>query len=333
MLTEERRKHHPHRIFGSEIAAVIGVDPYRKPIDIYMSKVFGLDETKNSHHQDRGTFIGPAVIQWYEERYLAPAGKTAAYYGSDEKLLLSSKYPLLGATPDGIVVGKKQVKSNEWELHGEAAIEVKCPSKWTPHSEWGEPGTDNIPQKYIPQVIWEMAAADVPRAHVVAFSGDDLGVYYVDYDEELFGLIYSRVEKFWRDHVVARNPPAADGSDSYDDYIRKAFPRPTKPIIINADTYQEDMMIEYARLREQEKIIVKEKQKYEQLLKGCIGEYDGIESDNVGKISWRTVKGRKTIKWQSVAEELQAPKELIEKHTKHSDPYRQFRFTAKKENK
>ena len=83
--------------------------------------------------------------------------------------------------------------------------------------DWGEPGTDEVPDYVICQTQFAMNLANVPLAYVpVLFTGwgAKVRLYEVPYNEDLAEAIISRCELFWDNHVEPRVPPP--GQADYD---------------------------------------------------------------------------------------------------------------------
>lgn len=299
-------------ISGSEIAAVVGIDRNKSPIDVYVSKVEGRHESEENSNILRGKHLGPALVDWYSEK----TGKTVTNCGSHEKTLVSVRYPLVRATPDGLIhsAGRMSTVTD--------VLEVKSPSHHCAQY-WGEPGTDQIPEYYIPQGIWEMESAGVQRAQFAALINDDLAIYQLDFDDELFHVLHDEASRFWHDHVLRKIPPPPDGSTSHDEYLKKRFPI-NKGFIAKADENVASLMQEYKLAEERADAAEIERKKLKQAIESAIGDFDGFEADGIGKITWRTCKGRETVDWKGLSESLGASEEQIKSFTKRGDSYRRF---------
>lgn len=316
-LTAEQQAIRARAIGGSEIATVAGLNPYARPIDVYLRKVGQEPERKDTSHLLRGVHLGPALVTWYE----AITGKVVTHHGANEATLVSATHPLVVATPDGIVhTASRSSKA-------ERVLEAKAPH-WRNADRWGEPGTDEIPDEYVPQVIWEMAAASVERADVAALIDGDLKIYTVAWDGELFEVLYDKAQQFWRDHVLARVPPPADGSDSHGEYLARRFPASVGELR-QATESEESMVLEYRKVREAREMAEAKEAELKQLLQEAIGEGEGLTL-SCGKVTWKSCKGRVTTDYKAIVEELGVPEDIIQKHTRIGGSFRRFLATIKK---
>lgn len=78
--------------------------------------------------------------------------------------------------------------------------------------QWGEPGTDEVPDGYRVQVQHQMGvkmadSIDLAALDVIAW---ELRVYRIDFDPEFFAWLTDVEARFVREHVEPRVPPAPD---------------------------------------------------------------------------------------------------------------------------
>jgi putative phage-type endonuclease len=169
---EARRK----GITASEIAVVMGLSPWSSPYKLYHQKLGILPRDEVTAVMERGTFLEPYVV----EKFTA-AHPEFAVLGTGRELWSHPSRPWQMATPDRMVHELAEVDRCTcgagpgsyagmhepgcgWELDRPVAVlETKTT---TDMSEWGEPGTDEIPVHYRSQVLWQMDVMGVSRAHV-----------------------------------------------------------------------------------------------------------------------------------------------------------------------
>jgi len=103
------------------------------------------------------------------------------------------RYPFMLASIDRAIVGRKRL------------LEIKT-SRFR-SEEWGEPGTNQIPDHYAVQVQHQMAVTSYREADVaVLFSRSDLKLYTVPFDKPLVEGLIELEQAFWR-HVTTQTPP------------------------------------------------------------------------------------------------------------------------------
>lgn len=180
------------RIGPSDIGAITRLDPHRTPLSVYARIVAGTEQADNPS-LSRGRHLEPAVLAMYLERTGAEVLERAApsrHVGDFWRLSL-----------DGRV-----------NRDGRRVVEVKTAGR-SEVGNWGEPGTDQIPQQYIFQttlyggMAMALGLVDSADVDVAALVAGDLAVYSVPFSAELFAMLQAAAERFWVDHVVPRKPP------------------------------------------------------------------------------------------------------------------------------
>lgn len=301
-LTAEQQAIRSQGIGGSEIGVLAGLSRWASPIDIYERKL-GLRPDKQSHHLERGNFLEPAIIRWYEAR----TQSRVMHPGT----LRHRSLARVIATPDGL----RLCGDTEFDR----VLEVKAPNHRTWH-EWGEPGTDEVPASYVAQVQWEMACAGVDVSDVAAVIDGDLAIYTVPFDAELFGELAEIADRFWRDHIERRIPPPPDGSASYAESIARRFPSVGRAAI-DATPEFESAAIAYKAARERLAAAEAEAERLKQELQERMGDAGKVVG-SFGSVSWSETKGRESLDAKALKAELP---DIAARFTKRGASFRTFR--------
>jgi predicted phage-related endonuclease len=177
---------------------------------------------------------------------------------------------------------------DRWVVEDACPLEVKLVGEHN-RFDWGEPGTDQIPEMYLVQVTHQMEVLDAPRSHVAALCGSALWSYEVPRDRELGGLITEAEARVWYEHIVPRRPPPPTGSRLVDGWMASRFPVERTParVAINDEI---DAMESLARLRRIRVAAAAEEKAAELRLKELMGDAAGLWLDGVGSVTWRRTK-------------------------------------------
>lgn len=323
MLTAEQQAVRATGIGGSEIAAVCGLNPWMRPIDVWERKVGRAPPFEETFNTERGRFLEDGLRRWYRERAELRLGRgldvrPCVDEAGRPTTLRHEKHSIVVATPDGLVCDARTGDLLR-------VLELKSPN-WRTADEWGEPGTDDVPIYYVTQAIWEMSVTAARVADVAPLIDGDLLNYVVDYSEPLFGELFERANRFWVDHVLTGTPPPPDGSDSYGEHIARRFPRTNGNLLIAApedDAIAKELQSARAAKDEAERRYNELRQKLELR----IGDNDGIAGPD-WKVTFREQKGRSSLDQKALAAE--AP-ELVARHTKQGKSFRSFRPTFSQE--
>lgn len=310
-LTAEQKALRLTGIGASETAAILGISPWARPIDVYRAKVEGL-ELEETVAMKRGRLLEDGIAQWYAEDT-----------GATLRPGVTTRHPtckVLLATPDRFALHR----------NGEdKGLECKAPGIHMA-SAWGESGSDQVPPYYVTQVETQMACCNLQDADVAALlGGEDFRVYHLRRDAELEAMIIEWAEKFWRDFIINKTPPPPDASEPYTEWLHKRYPEVSAraPILwADADAHQWAAQLFDARKRKD--AAEKDEQLARQHLEARIGSGYGIEGET-WKILWAESKGRETTNWEAVVAEAGIPRALIAKYTKRT-PHRVFKPTIKK---
>lgn len=114
-----------------------------------------------------------------------------------------------GASPDWFAGGPLRV------VDGKAVFSA-------PGDDWGDEGTDAVPERLIVQMQKQMLVANVRRAELaVLFVPHCFRIYVVEYDAALCNLLTQIDKAFWR-FVEEREPPPHDWKHPFAATVREA---------------------------------------------------------------------------------------------------------------
>lgn len=178
-------------IGGSDVAGILGISPWKTPLDVYMDKV----QPRNSEPDRnkarvfaRGKRMEPYVIDMLaEESGLEIVARGNRY--------LDAEHPFLAAEIDA------EAKTGE-------NIEIKTVSPFKAW-EWGEEQTDSVPVHYTAQAMHGlMVTGRKVCIFGVLIGGDDFRIYRVERDQETIDAIRAKELEFWQ-RVQRKEPPEA----------------------------------------------------------------------------------------------------------------------------
>lgn len=304
MLTTEQKAFRSKGVGASETAALLGLDPYRGPLDIWLRKT-GRAESSDTVHTQRGNYLEPALREWASDKIGIPFAACAS--------MASDKHPLVLATPDG------------YSTAPHAVLELKAPGPRTYH-EWGD--GDDAPDRYVVQVAQQMLVTGAPVGYLCAFLGEDLRTYRYERNADLEGAIIDAIETFWARHIETDEAPPVDGSKGAAEWLTRRFPR-NGGLVREADAATAELIEQYRAARQTREQAESTEEILKQQLQAAIGDDDGIVC-LIGRITWKLAKGRRVTDWQALAAEMGATEEQISKYTRESAGSRRFLATWKK---
>lgn len=254
-------------IGASEAATVLGLSPWQTPTELWLSKT-GDEPVYLSTGDDQtpamewGHRLEPAILEKYNEE-MGWAGAVPPA----ETRMHPDGLPIF-ATPDG--------------LPADGCVDAKCTNF---DMDWGEEGTDEVPDHYMVQGVIQMAVFDRPWVDfaVLFLSRRRFGIWRVERDRALEDVVLDRLSVWWSDHVVGGEPPDP-GATSYLKTLD------SDGAMLEAGGAQRVLLRELFAARADKKDAETRYDELTDLVKRAIGPCDGIKADGLGKVSWKTTK-------------------------------------------
>lgn len=295
-LLEKRRQH----ITGTDVAAILGVSRWKTALDVYAEKLNLVEPTPDNEAMYWGREIEPVIATRYAREHGVEL--------EDPGFLVHPLHPYWAGIPDRKVKGQP------------VGLEIKTTGLRN-RDEWGEPGTDQVPEFYIPQAAWYAPLLDVERMDfAVLIGGQDYREYTLKRDLELEALLVEAVEKFLHDHLEPQVPPEMTEPQSAERYLRAKYPRDTAPLIVAGEA----ALAAAAALREARtmaRLAARTEAEAEARVKALIGEAAGLDCGELGKLTWKTAKGRRRLDEKAL---VKAHPEIAKEFTVQSADSRRF---------
>ena len=209
-------------IGASEVAAVVGLHPTKKPIDVWAEKTGRTEPFEGNEFTEWGHRIERVVAEAWQERHPEVSIFTPGTLRHRDE-----RFSMALASPDRVVVPQGRRAREVWQ----ELLEIKNVSTFR-SDQFGEEGTDDVPEHMLVQVQYQLEVVDLEKATLVPLiGGNDFRQYPIERDREFGAMLVDAVARFWHDHVEADVPPPVDGSASYSTYLRRRFPAETGPLL------------------------------------------------------------------------------------------------------
>lgn len=178
---------------ASEAAAALGLaDAYLSPVDLWLRKVGLAADEPPTWRMKKGLALEPLLLEEYRQRH----GAGCALH--PQRYFAGGPRPWLSCTLDALAVP---------EGGGGPPYAVELKAVTDRRGEWGEPGTAEVPDRYLVQVYHQMAVTGVRLAHVFAAVDDrEPRLWVVPWDETVAGRVLAGEDAFWA-CVEFRTPP------------------------------------------------------------------------------------------------------------------------------
>lgn len=184
-------------IGGSDVAAVLGISPWRTPLELWKDKI-----TPRLEEEQKPCFVRgkkwESVVAEMLVADLESKGHKVEIVSSNQRYT-DKIYPFLACEID-------------FELRLDDEKEITNTELKTVHpfksKEWGESGTDDMPIWYTSQVMHGLGVTKRKKGILAAlFGADELRTYPVDADGETIVALRERCVSFWNERVLKEIPP------------------------------------------------------------------------------------------------------------------------------
>lgn len=304
-------------IGGSDIAAVLGLSPWRTALDVWRSKVEPVEEpAEPPEPMYWGRVLEAVVASEYQRR-------TQQRVQRINQILRRPGTPWAIATIDRAVItpGTRTRISRTGDLTGAQGV-LECKTAHASRlTDWGrEDDPDAIPVHHAAQGMWYCAVTGLPWCDfAVLVGGQRFLVRRLERDEEVIRAMLERAEEFWRRHVLERVPPPPQNSKD----VISLFPSDTGETI-EAD---EELLAAYNTARAAKAKIAEAEAEFEaaaERIKLALGERSALTLNGVPIVTWKTARPTRKTDWKAVCEEARVPTEIIDRHTVEQPGSRRF---------
>ena len=280
-------------IGGSDAASVLGLNPYKSSVSVYIEKVDYIHGVSMSDKNINGCKIDNSNE---EANYRMELGnkledfvanefslKTGLKVRNVNGILKNDKYPFAIANIDRAVVGEK------------AFLECKVTNSYS-KKVWQM----GVPIHYQIQVNHYMAVTGATHCYVAALIGnEELIIHRIDRDEEIIDEIMKLEAMFWDKCILGGEIPAPDGSLDYSIVLQGLYKDSKDEELILFE--QEKLLDRYDEITAIYKEIEVERKKIEQYIQVQMKEYEvGFIGDR--RITWKK-QSRNTIDTKKLKKE------------------------------
>lgn len=269
---------------ASEIAAIVGENPFSSPIDIWLRKTGRTEEEPSNPRAQIGLRAEKLMVDWYAEdmgidRFDLAPGNTLRHVSA----------PCVGCTPDFLVYPGRERAPHAQPTH---AMQLKCVGARTALS-WPE---EWIPPYVECQVQLEAEVLQVERVDVAAYlGGTDWRIIRVTRDREFGAMLVEAAVQFWQ-CVLRDMPPPIDGTEAWRKYLGAKYPKPIREELDEPDAEVDEWATIALKARAESEAAEARQKVADNRLRDLIGEGTGyLGADYV--VTWKADKnGKRTLR-------------------------------------
>ncbi len=176
-------------IGASESGAVLGLDKYKTPLDVYCEKRGIGERFAGNKFTERGKKVEPLIV----EEFAALTGSPIMRYPCP--MFASSRVPFILATPDAQLTETEGVDCKWMTSRGEAAL--------------GDDGTDAVPAHWIAQAQQQMYVMEWVTVYFCVWVEAETRIFTVHRNDKFIDLLVKAEQELWQ-RIQDGNPPAPD---------------------------------------------------------------------------------------------------------------------------
>jgi putative phage-type endonuclease len=284
MLTPFQLAQRLEGITATDVAAIVGVHPYRSRIDVWREKRGELPPWDGNLDTKWGERVEPALRAHYADIHDVRLELPGTLVHPDHDWMMAS--------PDAIVY----TRGDPNPLRGLECKQHNYRLAWL----YGAPGSDEIPLYEFCQCMWCIAVTGLTRWDEIAVLGGTPVEFIVDRDDDLIAELQEHAYRFLIDNVRGGAVPEPDGSERFETWITERWKANPGALIDIGDDNDTFTLIERARaiLKNQDELD-DEIAKIKQRLKLRIADSEGLTWKDANgkpqKLTWKRNKPSKVI--------------------------------------
>jgi putative phage-type endonuclease len=186
-------KHREQGVGGSEVASILGLNPYETPYQLWRRKT-GQEPPKEENFAMRaGHYLEDAVAKFWQDE----TGREVIKSSAGDWLYVNEERPFLRASPDRTYWLPGLPKNNQ----NKGIFEAKTTQKAI--------DPEDIPKHWFVQIQYQLGCAELTQGSLGWLcSGRSFDYKDISFVPDFYGWVIEEVEKFWMDNVVGGKEPA-----------------------------------------------------------------------------------------------------------------------------
>lgn len=288
-------------IGSSEIATIVGLNPYETPYQLWRRKI-GLDEPKSeTFAMKAGHYLEDAVSQFWSDA----TGRQIIKASAGDWIVRNDDKPFVQVSPD-----RTYWLDDNRNNDNKGILECKTTQRVI--------DADDLPKTWFCQVQYQLGGAEIQQGSIAWLTaGREFGYQDLTLVPDFYAWLVEEAERFWVDNVMGGKEP--DCANVQDVLIKFNRHTDSKVIevgdeIMQAYTQLKDVRAEINKLEEQ-------KDALEAKLKMGFGDAEAISYGGNTLATWKA--GKDSEKFDAKAFQADHP-ELAKQYTKSVKSSRRF---------
>lgn len=288
-------------IGSSEIATIVGLNPYETPYQLWRRKI-GLDEPKSeTFAMKAGHYLEDAVSQFWSDA----TGRQIIKASAGDWIVRNDDKPFVQVSPD-----RTYWLDDNRNNDNKGILECKTTQRVI--------DADDLPKTWFCQVQYQLGGAEIQQGSIAWLTaGREFGYQDLTLVPDFYAWLVEEAERFWVDNVMGGKEP--DCANVQDVLIKFSRHTDSKVVEVGDEIMQaynqlKDVRAEISKLEEQ-------KEALEAKLKMGFGDAEAISYGGNTLATWKA--GKDSEKFDAKAFQADHP-ELAKQYTKSVKSSRRF---------
>lgn len=264
-------KHREAGIGSSEVATIVGLNPWETPYQLWRRKI-GLDPAKEeTFAMKAGHYLEDAVAQFWRDS----TGQDIIKASAGDWLIVNDERPYMRVSPDRTywLAGLPHSNANKGILECKTTQMSIDP--------------DDIPKHWFCQVQYQLGVAELEQGSLAWLCrGREFGYKNLAFVPDFFAWLVEEVEKFWTDNIQGKQEPTA--ANVQDILIKYNRHTDGKIVEVSDELYQ--AYTDLKGLRDELSALEARKTELEDKLKLAFGDAEGISYGGQTLATWKAPK-------------------------------------------
>ncbi|MCA9911776.1 MAG: YqaJ viral recombinase family protein, partial [Anaerolineae bacterium] len=201
----EWHKARQNYIGASEVGAILGLNPWKSRLEVYLEKVADEPVIIGMNERMRWGLIHEAVIA---SEFCRRTGLKVQQWS---KGYTSKEFPFLRASADRLIIGSEK---------GTGILEIK-----TANGFYAKSWEHEVPLMYYAQLMLQMyCSCHDWGAITVLIDGNELHTHWYSRDEDFLAAAVPQLVDFWKNHVEKRIPPEPQNGEDVQKLYAASLP-------------------------------------------------------------------------------------------------------------
>ena len=264
-------KYRESGIGSSEVATIVGLNPWETPYQLWRRKV-GLDAPKRENFAMKaGHYLEDAVAQfWHDE-----TGQDIIKSSAGDWLIVNDERPYMRVSPDRTYWLADMPHNNA----NKGILECKTTQMSI--------DADDIPKHWFCQVQYQLGVAELEQGSLAWLcSGREFGYKNLALVPDFFAWLVEEVEKFWLDNIQGKQEPTAA---NVQDILLK-YNRHTDGKIVEVNDEIFAAYKDLKAVKEELSSIEEKKSALEEKIKLGFGDAEAISYEGQTLATWKAPK-------------------------------------------